>query len=297
MRANTTFNLKVKKNLINPTNPLLSYPYKQNKKKLLTLYIPHFILKRPSKGVLRFFINFNNKKENNMRNNKLPEIGKIYKSINIFMKRYTPDSIKNLSDNNGYYKILYNRVVDLVNAIEGQKEKPTQEVCTCPVGTGSHFSLCDGCGVRKPSSEPSKEDDLSCYMCRDSLDSNHCNTYKKRPICDKCTQYADKPLREPSKEKSIWKPISVLPEGGYNKKLIYFKDKNNNIKEGLFNSDYWNNRTQISRPAIVSGDTIFDFDDLASLRGWCLVSDFINQQQSLEERITKLELLTLNKQI
>ena len=86
-------------------------------------------------------------------------------------------------------------------------------------------------------------------------------------------------MLEPA-SKSIWKPISELPVNNYkDQQLIIRWDNNGESEIATYDTD---------ENYFMSLDLASQYCD-SELREWCELSDFINQQISLEERITKLE--------
>ena len=94
-------------------------------------------------------------------------------------------------------------------------------------------------------------------------------------------------MEKENNKKSIWKPINEFPkEKGEGQFVIGDIDKNIGIayySEGRF--------ILVTKPHKYS--VVFEehFISIKRVDKWCHLSDFIKQQEALEERITKLEQL------
>ena len=89
--------------------------------------------------------------------------------------------------------------------------------------------------------------------------------------------------------KSIWKPISELP---HKSQYIYVKTFTGEIDLVRFRHKYFDCKNQIDRPVIESTINGFIWEINKIERNfieYCTLNDFINHQENLEERITKLE--------
>ena len=94
------------------------------------------------------------------------------------------------------------------------------------------------------------------------------------------------------KVKSIWKPISELPEDGGD---VYIKFESSGIiVQSIYHRNHYKGGLQDGKPAIefIGSDTAYiedlELDDTETFK-YIMLTDFVNQQISLEERITKLE--------
>ena len=230
--------------------------------------------------------------------NKLPVIGKRYKH-----KRYPGQEC--LIINITKHRVVYEEVVttgNVKNGINSYKnsvvwdfleELPDQEPTTEEWCTNEHIPFVENrnSGITVDNKVQEALEELKIPMQnfgdRENDETGFDFYHRVRHLVNALENVSNStPLEKPSEDhildvrkkvKSIWKPISELPVNKYQQLIIRWDNGENEIATYDTDEDYF-----------MSLDLASQYCD-SELREWCELSDFINQQISLEERITKLE--------